>query len=147
MSARPATGSGGDRAAAIDTIASLNPCVTSTGLSAQHEKRGRAATPFPSRNSDERRNLLSFRVSESNAFLNLLNRVRDQFPGRIGMSAFILRDATEMSLSTLKVFQRTVHFRLASNRNAGTEPDCGSNNGDGEHLVSVLVEEAHARFL
>jgi hypothetical protein len=97
--------------------------------------------------ADERRNSLSLRVSESNALLNLIDCVRDQFPRRIRMSAFVLRDASQMSLSATQFFERAIHVGLGGKRNASTEAHCCSNDGDREHPVGVSVEKAHASFL
>jgi hypothetical protein len=103
--------------------------------------------PFPCCILGERGNLFSVRVSESNTLLNLIERVRDQFPRRIRMSAFVLRDTTQMSLSALQFFERTFHVWLCGKRNASTEARCRSNDGDREHLVGILVEKSHESFL
>ncbi|MGB8839693.1 MAG: hypothetical protein WCC64_01350 [Aliidongia sp.] len=103
--------------------------------------------PFPCRILGERRNLFSVRVSEGNTLLNLIERVRDQFPCRIRMAAFVLRDTTQMSLSALQFFERTLHVRLGGKCNACAEAHCGSNDGDREHLVGVLAKNAHESFL
>jgi hypothetical protein len=87
------------------------------------------------------------RVSESNTLLNLFDRVRDQFPCRIRMSVFVLRDTTQMSLSALQFFERALHVGLGGKRNTGTEAHCCGNDGDREHFVGVLVENVHESSL
>jgi len=110
-------------------------------------ERERAVTPFPLLHSDERRNLFSFRVSEGNTLLDLIDRIHDQLPSRISMPAFVLRDAIQMSLSPFKRVERAFHVRLGSDRNTNTETHCGSDEGDRQHFSGGLVEKAHASFL
>ena len=102
---------------------------------------------FPLGHSDECRALFALGVSESDALLDFVDRVRNQLSGGIGMSALVLRDAIQMSLGPFQRVERALHVRLGGDRKTSAEADRGGDEGDRQHFSGGLVEKAHASFL